>query len=68
MLATLLGSSLKFDGRFILQTPDRRPGVVPDRGFQAPDMRLRAYARFDATRLKRRPGSQGAARQGPPCA
>jgi len=28
VLTTLLGSSLKFDGRFILQTKDRRPGVV----------------------------------------
>ena len=33
VLATLLGSALKFDGRFILQTQTDGSGVVPDRGF-----------------------------------
>ncbi len=49
-LAVLLGSSLKFEGRFQLQT--RTDGaidmIVVD--FDAPD-RLRACARFDAARL-----------------
>ena len=49
-LTALLGSSLKFDGRFQLQT--RTDGVldmlVVD--FDAPD-RLRAFARFDAEKL-----------------
>src|ERR1041385_2961930 len=51
VLTTLLGSSLKFDGRFILQT--RTDGSVSFLivDFQAPD-KLRAYARFDAARLK----------------
>src|SRR6201997_5591355 len=50
VLTTLLGSSLKFDGRFILQT--QSDGAVPFLivDFQAPD-RLRAYARYDAKRL-----------------
>jgi molecular chaperone Hsp33 len=47
----LLGSSLKFDGRFILQTQTDGPVSFLIVDFQAPD-RLRAYARFDATRLK----------------
>ena len=51
MLTTLLGSSLKFDGRFILQTQTDGPVSFLIVDFQAPD-RLRAYARFDATRLK----------------
>jgi molecular chaperone Hsp33 len=51
VLATLLGSSLKFDGRFILQTQTDGPVSFLIVDFQAPD-RLRAYARFDATRLK----------------
>src|SRR3984893_11633183 len=50
VLATLLGSSLKFDGRFILQTQTDGPVSFMIVDFQAPD-RLRAYARFDATRL-----------------
>ena len=64
MLATLLGSSLKFDGRFILQTQTDGPVSFLIVDFQAPD-RLRAYARFDATRLEGRPGFRRAARQGP---
>jgi molecular chaperone Hsp33 len=51
VLTTLLGSSLKFDGRFILQTQTDGPVSFLIVDFQAPD-RLRAYARFDATRLE----------------
>src|SRR3954451_22499107 len=47
----LLGSSLKFDGRLILQTQSDGPVSFMIVDFQAPD-RLRAYARFDAKRLK----------------
>jgi molecular chaperone Hsp33 len=50
VLTTLLGSALKFDGRFILQTQTDGPVSFLIVDFQAPD-RLRAYARFDATRL-----------------
>src|ERR1700743_3732004 len=51
VLTTLLGSSLKFDGRFILQTQTDGPVSFLIVDFQAPD-RLRAYARFDARRIK----------------
>jgi len=51
VLATLLGSALKFDGRFILQTQTDGPVSFLIVDFQAPD-RLRAYARYDAGRLK----------------
>src|SRR3982075_3133521 len=51
VLTTLLGSSLKFDCRFILQTQTDGPVSFMIVDFQAPD-RLRAYARFDAKRLK----------------
>jgi molecular chaperone Hsp33 len=51
VLTTLLGSSLKFDGRFILQTQTDGPVSFLIVDFQAPD-RLRAYARYDAKRLK----------------
>src|SRR5438552_2839868 len=51
VLTTLLGSSLKFDGRFILQTQTDGPVSFLIVDFQAPD-RLRAYARFDKTRLR----------------
>ena len=51
VLATLLGSSLKFDGRFILQTQTDGPVSFLIVDFQAPN-RLRAYARYDAGRLK----------------
>src|SRR5438445_10094003 len=50
VLTTLLGSSLKFEGRFILQTQTDGPVSFLIVDFQAPD-RLRAYARFDARRL-----------------
>ena len=58
VLATLLGSSLKFEGRFILQTQTDGPVSFLIVDFQAPD-RLRAYARFDAGRLK--PGADSGA-------
>src|SRR5713101_2835717 len=51
VLTTLLGSSLKFEGRFILQTQTDGPVSFMIIDFQAPD-RLRAYARFDGKRLK----------------
>src|SRR4029450_3401906 len=51
VLATLLGSALKFDGRFILQTQTDGPVSFLIVDFQLPD-RLRAYARYDAKRLK----------------
>jgi molecular chaperone Hsp33 len=51
VLTTLLGSSLKFDGRFILQTQTDGPVSFLIVDFQAPD-RLRAYARYDAKRLQ----------------
>src|SRR5260221_9602946 len=58
VLTTLLGSSLKFDGRFILQTQTDGPVSFLIVDFQAPD-RLRAYARHRATRLK--PGADSGA-------
>ncbi len=58
VLTTLLGSSLKFDGRFILQTQTDGPVSFLIVDFQAPD-RLRAYARFDASRLT--PGADSGA-------
>ena len=65
-LTVLLGTALKFDGRFQLQT--RTDGVVDMLvvDFDAPD-RLRAFARFDAKRLAQvgpavvRPRCSGAA-------
>src|ERR1700675_2663626 len=51
VLTTLLGSSLKFDGRFILQTQTDGAVSFLIVDFQAPD-RLRAYARYDTSRLK----------------
>src|SRR6267378_1624640 len=51
VLTTLLGSSLKFEGRFILQTQTDGPVSFLIVDFQALD-KLRAYARFDAARLK----------------
>ena len=51
VLTTLLGTSLKFEGRFILQTRTDGPVSFLVVDFQSPD-RLRAYARFDAGRLK----------------
>ena len=51
VLTTLLGSTLKFDGRFILQTQTDGPVSLIVVDFHAPN-RLRAYARFDASRLE----------------
>jgi molecular chaperone Hsp33 len=51
VLTTLLGSSLKFDGRFILQTQSDGPVSFLIVDFQEGD-RLRAYARYDASRIK----------------
>src|ERR1700742_3805066 len=51
VLTTLLGSPLKFNGRFILQTQTDGPVSFLIVDFQAPD-RLRAYARFDASQIK----------------
>ena len=50
-LTALLGTSLKFDGRFQLQT--RSDGVIDMLvvDFDAPD-RLRAFARFNAQKLE----------------
>ena len=50
VLTTLLGSSLKFAGRFILQTQTDGPVSLMIVDYQAPN-RMRAYARFDAERL-----------------
>src|ERR1700694_3206596 len=50
VLTTLLGSSLKFDGRFILQTQTDGPVSFLIVDFQAPD-RLRASAPFVAKRV-----------------
>ena len=50
-LTVLLGSALKIEGRFILQTQTDGPVSFLIVDFQAPD-RLRAYARFDAKRLR----------------
>jgi molecular chaperone Hsp33 len=50
VLTTLLGSSLKFDGRFLLQTQTDGPVSMIIVDFVLPD-RLRAYARFDESRL-----------------
>src|ERR1700755_3484786 len=58
VLTTLLGSTLKFDGRFILQTQTDGPVSLIVVDFKAPD-RLRGYARFDAARLQ--PGQDSAA-------
>jgi molecular chaperone Hsp33 len=58
VLTTLLGSSLKFDGRFILQTQTDGPVSFLIVDYQGAD-RLRAYARYDASRLE--PGQDSGA-------
>jgi molecular chaperone Hsp33 len=50
VLTVLLGTSLKFDGKFILQTRSDGPVDMLVADFTSPDG-LRAYARFDADRL-----------------
>ena len=49
-LAVLLGSALKFEGRFQIQARADGPVDMLVVDFEAPD-RVRGYARFDATRL-----------------
>jgi len=49
-LTVLLGTTLKFDGRFILQTQTDGPVDMVVVDFVTPD-KVRAYARFDAERL-----------------
>jgi len=50
VLTVLVGSSLKFEGRFILQTQTDGPVSMIVVDLDAPDG-LRAYARYDETRL-----------------
>lgn len=50
VLAALIGTALKFDGRFILQTQTDGPVNLIVVDFDAPDG-LRGYARFDADAL-----------------
>ena len=50
VLTVLLGTSLKFDGKFILQTRTDGPVDMLVADFTTPQS-LRAYARFDAERL-----------------
>ena len=50
-LAVLLGSSLKFEGRFQLQTKSDGPIEMIVVDYDAPD-RLRATARFDKDRIE----------------
>src|SRR6201991_3662514 len=52
VLAALIGSSLKFDGRFILQTQTDGPVNLIVVDLDAPDG-LRGYARFDADAVMR---------------
>lgn len=51
-LAALLGSSLKFDGRFILQTQSDGPVSMLVVDFVGPGGQMRGYARFDGARLQ----------------
>jgi molecular chaperone Hsp33 len=51
VVAVLLGSSLKFEGKFILQTRTDGPVDMLVADFSTPGS-LRAYARFDADRLQ----------------
>jgi len=67
VLTVLLGTSLKFEGKFILQTRTDGPVDMLVADFSTPSA-LRAYARFDADRLEalgrgRRNVSADAARQ-----
>lgn len=50
VVAALLGTSLKFEGKFILQTRTDGPVDMLVADFSTPDA-VRAYARFDAARL-----------------
>ena len=51
VLTGLLGTALKFEGRFQLQTRTDGPIDLLVVDFEAPD-RIRGYARFDATRVE----------------
>ncbi len=53
VLAVLLGSSLKFDGKFILQTQTDGPVDMLVVDYRT-DGAMRAYARFDARRRRGR--------------
>jgi molecular chaperone Hsp33 len=68
VLAALIGSSLKFEGKFILQTQTDGPVNLIVVDLDAPDG-LRGYARFDADAvmqaIQRARPSRPAARQGP---
>ncbi|MBN9274155.1 MAG: Hsp33 family molecular chaperone HslO, partial [Mesorhizobium sp.] len=50
VLTALLGTSLKFEGKFILQTRTDGPVDMLVADFSTPDA-MRAYARFDAARV-----------------
>lgn len=50
VLTVLLGTSLKFDGKFILQTQTDGPVDMLVADFASPDS-LRAYARYDADKV-----------------
>lgn len=52
VLSSLIGSSLKFEGRFILQTQTDGPVNLIVVDFDAPDG-LRGYARFDADAVQK---------------
>ncbi|WP_029005515.1 Hsp33 family molecular chaperone [Azorhizobium doebereinerae] len=60
VLTALLGSSLKFDGRFILQTQTDGPVDMVVVDFVTPD-KIRAYARFDADAVAAAEGGNAAA-------
>ena len=62
VLAALIGSSLKFEGRFILQTQTDGPVNLIVVDLDAPDG-LRGYARFDADAVLA--GRSSAARPSP---
>lgn len=51
VLAVLLGTSLKFEGNFILQTQSEGPVSLAVVDFSTPDA-VRAYARFDKEKLE----------------
>jgi molecular chaperone Hsp33 len=51
VMAVILGTSLKFDGKFILQTKSDGPVDMLVADFRTPDA-VRAYARFDNARLQ----------------
>src|SRR3954447_26517357 len=52
VLAALIGSSLKFEGKFIMQTQTDGPVNLLVVDFDAPDG-LRGYARFDADAVQK---------------